>query len=124
MSFRTGAATISLQRIVTHSGFWLDHADRRAEYTIHDDDGRAEAATWSCEATAYLALHKGREAAAELQKFIDHRTIVGNYPLASLARLGLARAYVLQGSIVSGALSLCRIIDPMYHTSMWWKSRK
>ena len=30
-------------------------------------------------------------------KFIDHRTIVANYPLASLARLGLARAYVLQG---------------------------
>ena len=44
----------------------------------------------------YLALHQGKEAAAEFQKFIDHRTIVVNYPLASLARLGLARAYVLQ----------------------------
>jgi eukaryotic-like serine/threonine-protein kinase len=47
-------------------------------------------------AQAYLALHQGKEAAAEFQKFIDHRTIVANYPLASLARLGLARAYVLQ----------------------------
>jgi eukaryotic-like serine/threonine-protein kinase len=46
---------------------------------------------------AYLALHQGKEAAAEFQKFIDHRTIVANSPLASLARLGLARAYVLQG---------------------------
>ena len=46
---------------------------------------------------AYLALHQGKEAAAEFQKFIDHRTIVANYPLASLARLGLARAYALQG---------------------------
>jgi serine/threonine protein kinase len=45
---------------------------------------------------AYLALHQGKEAAAEFQKFIDHRTIVANYPLASLARLGLARAYSLQ----------------------------
>src|SRR5262249_32185635 len=39
---------------------------------------------------AYLALHQGQDAAAEFQKFIDHRTIVANYPLASLARLGLA----------------------------------
>jgi serine/threonine protein kinase len=46
---------------------------------------------------AFLALHRGKEAVAEFQKFIDHRTIVANYPLASLARLGLARAYVLQG---------------------------
>jgi serine/threonine protein kinase len=45
---------------------------------------------------AYLALHQGKEAAAEFLKFIDHRTIVANYPLASLARLGLARAYALQ----------------------------
>jgi tetratricopeptide (TPR) repeat protein len=46
---------------------------------------------------AYLALHQGKEAAAEFQKFIDHRTIVANYPLASLARLGLARSQALQG---------------------------
>jgi tetratricopeptide (TPR) repeat protein len=46
---------------------------------------------------AYLALRQGREAAAEFQKFIDHRTIVANSPLASLARLGLARAHALQG---------------------------
>ena len=46
---------------------------------------------------AYLALHQGKEAAAEFQKFIDYRTIVANYPLASLSHLGLARAYVLQG---------------------------
>jgi hypothetical protein len=39
-------------------------------------------------------MHQGKEAAAELQKFIDHRTIVANHPLA---RLGLARAYPLQG---------------------------
>ena len=46
---------------------------------------------------AYLALHQGKEAATEFQKFIDHRTIVANSPLAALARLGLARAYALQG---------------------------
>jgi predicted Zn-dependent protease len=45
---------------------------------------------------AYLALHQGKEAAAEFQKFIDHRTIAANSPLAALARLGLARAYAQQ----------------------------
>jgi hypothetical protein len=46
---------------------------------------------------AHLALRQGKEAATEFQKFIDHRTIVANSPLASLARLGLARAYALSG---------------------------
>jgi len=46
---------------------------------------------------AFLALHKGREAAAEFQKYIDHPGVVRNYPLGSLARLGLARAYAVQG---------------------------
>jgi tetratricopeptide (TPR) repeat protein len=46
---------------------------------------------------AHLALHQGKEAAAEFQKFIDHRTVVINFPLASLARLGIARAYAIQG---------------------------
>ena len=46
---------------------------------------------------AYLALHQGKEAAAEFQKFVDHRTIAANSPLASLAHLGLARAQAVQG---------------------------
>jgi serine/threonine protein kinase/tetratricopeptide (TPR) repeat protein len=47
---------------------------------------------------AYLMLHDGRGAAAEFQKFIDHRGLVGNYPWGALARLGLARAYALEGN--------------------------
>jgi serine/threonine protein kinase/Tfp pilus assembly protein PilF len=46
---------------------------------------------------AYLGLHQGKEAAAEFQKFLDHRGVVLSYPLAALSRLGLARAYTLQG---------------------------
>jgi eukaryotic-like serine/threonine-protein kinase len=46
---------------------------------------------------AYLRLHRGGEAAVEFQKFIDHRGIVVSLPLGALARLGLARAYVLSG---------------------------
>ena len=46
---------------------------------------------------AYLATHEGKSAAAEFQKFMDYRSIVRNSPIAALARLGLARAYLLQG---------------------------
>jgi eukaryotic-like serine/threonine-protein kinase len=46
---------------------------------------------------AYLLLHDGQRAAAEFQKFIDHRGLVVNFPWGALARLGLARAYALQG---------------------------
>jgi len=46
---------------------------------------------------AYLALHQGKEAAAEFHKFIDHRTVIVNFALAAPARLGLARAHALQG---------------------------
>ena len=46
---------------------------------------------------AYLMLHDGKAAAAEFQKFIDHRGVVMNFPWGALARLGLARAYAMQG---------------------------
>jgi tetratricopeptide (TPR) repeat protein/predicted Ser/Thr protein kinase len=46
---------------------------------------------------AYLMLHDGNRAAAEFQKFIDHRGMVVNFPLGALARLELARAYAMQG---------------------------
>jgi len=46
---------------------------------------------------AYLMLNDGNAAAAEFQKFIDHRGVVGNFPWGALARLGLARAYAIRG---------------------------
>jgi DNA-binding winged helix-turn-helix (wHTH) protein/Flp pilus assembly protein TadD len=46
---------------------------------------------------AYLAAHKGNEAAAEFQKILDHRGIVVNDSIGALAHLQLGRAYVLQG---------------------------
>jgi len=48
----------------------------------------------------YLMLHDGNRAAAEFQKFMDHRGLVVNFPWGALARLGLARAYALQGDTV------------------------
>jgi serine/threonine protein kinase/tetratricopeptide (TPR) repeat protein len=46
---------------------------------------------------AYLMLHKGNEAAAEFQKILDHRGVVQNSLVASLAHLGLGRAYAMAG---------------------------
>ena len=46
---------------------------------------------------ADLMLHQGIAATAEFQKFLDNRSMVINSPLAPLARLELARAYVMQG---------------------------
>jgi tetratricopeptide (TPR) repeat protein len=46
---------------------------------------------------AYLALHKGTEAAAEFQKIADHPGVVHNSVTGALAKLGLARAYALEG---------------------------
>jgi eukaryotic-like serine/threonine-protein kinase len=45
---------------------------------------------------AYLLLLRGREAAGEFQKVLDHPGIVINSPIAALARLGLAHAFTLQ----------------------------
>ena len=50
-----------------------------------------------CPWRAYLAAHKGSEAAAEFQKILDHRGLVLNQPIGALAHFGLGRAYVLQG---------------------------
>ncbi len=45
----------------------------------------------------YLAGHRGREAAAEFQRILDHRGIVVTAPIGALAHLQLGRAYALSG---------------------------
>jgi predicted Zn-dependent protease len=46
---------------------------------------------------AYLQAREGAKAAAEYQKILDHRGIEPTSPFYVLARLGLGRAYALQG---------------------------
>jgi DNA-binding winged helix-turn-helix (wHTH) protein/tetratricopeptide (TPR) repeat protein len=67
---------------------------------------------------AYLMLNDGNRAAVEFQKFVDHRGLVVNFPWGALARLGLARAYALQGdtakarSAYQDFLTLWKDADP------------
>ncbi len=46
---------------------------------------------------AYLAARQGAQAAAEFQKILDHRALVGSDPIGALAHLGLARARAMSG---------------------------
>ena len=46
---------------------------------------------------AYLAVHRGAEAAVEFQKILDHRGVVVSDPVGALAHLELGRAYALSG---------------------------
>jgi eukaryotic-like serine/threonine-protein kinase len=46
---------------------------------------------------AHLRAHQSEEAAAEYQKLLDHPGLVLNSATGALARLGLARAYAMQG---------------------------
>jgi DNA-binding winged helix-turn-helix (wHTH) protein/tetratricopeptide (TPR) repeat protein len=50
--------------------------------------------------SAYLAAHRGAEAAAEFNKILDQRGAVSNEPIGALAHLGLGRAYAVDGEIV------------------------
>lgn len=52
---------------------------------------------------AYLASGQSQAAAAEFQKIVDHKGIVGNCWTGALAHLGLARASALQARTVQGA---------------------
>ena len=47
---------------------------------------------------AYLAAHRGSEAAIEFQKILDQRGVVWNEPIGALARLQLGRAYAMAGN--------------------------
>ena len=48
---------------------------------------------------AYLAAHRGSEAAAEFRKILDQRGAVSNETIGALAHLGLGRAYAANGDV-------------------------
>jgi len=77
---------------------------------------------------AYLATHRGSEAASEFQKILDHRGLVLNEPTGALAHLQLGRAYAMQGDVVKAKaayqdfLALWKDADPDVPTLIAAKS--
>jgi eukaryotic-like serine/threonine-protein kinase len=67
---------------------------------------------------AYLLEHNGSAAAAEFQKLLDHRGIVGNFVTGSLAHLQIGRAYAMAGdtakakTVYQDFLTLWKDADP------------
>ena len=55
---------------------------------------------------ALLAAHRYAEAAAEFQKILDHRGIVGADPIGALAHLQLGRAFALSGDLAKSKLPI------------------
>jgi eukaryotic-like serine/threonine-protein kinase len=60
---------------------------------------------------AYLALHRGADAAAEFQKILDHPALVVSDPIAVLARMELGRALVLSGDKVKAKAAYADFLD-------------
>ena len=54
---------------------------------------------------AYLAMHRGAEAAGEFQKVIDHRGIVLSDPIGAVARVQLGRAFAASGEVQKATLA-------------------
>jgi tetratricopeptide (TPR) repeat protein len=52
---------------------------------------------------AYLRAGQGERAAAEFQKILEHRGLVGNSPVGALAHLGLARAYSVSSEMAKSS---------------------
>jgi tetratricopeptide (TPR) repeat protein len=60
---------------------------------------------------AYLKVGQGNLAATEFQKIIEHRGLVGNYPLGALAHLQLGRAYALAGDTAKARAAYLEFIN-------------
>jgi tetratricopeptide (TPR) repeat protein len=93
-------ATIEIQRNNPTQAIKLLEA--ASPYELGSGPGTAGYLPIYTRAQAYLQAREGAKAAAEYQKILDHRGIDPTNPLYTLARLGLGRAYALQGGVGAG----------------------
>jgi eukaryotic-like serine/threonine-protein kinase len=77
---------------------------------------------------AYLAAKQGTQATAEFQKIVDWQGVAVNEPIAALAQLGLARAYLEAGDVRKGREAYDRFFAlwkdadggiPVLHEAQW-----
>ena len=106
-----------------HAAIALERNDPRQAIALAQTPGSMDLAfsdmlTVFLRGEAYLRLGDGERAAVEFQKFLDHWGLVGNAPGGALARLGLARAYAMEGKVADARaayaafLTLWRNADP------------
>jgi DNA-binding winged helix-turn-helix (wHTH) protein len=75
----------------------LEYLQAAAPHEVGDPDGSNAWFPTFLRGQAYLMARQGREAAAEFQKILDHRGIVLCSSIGALARLQIARAFIMQG---------------------------
>ena len=61
----------------------------------------------------YLLAHNGTAAAAEFQKLLDHRGVVGNFVTGSLTHLQIGRAYAIAGDTAKAKVAY------QYFLALW-----
>jgi tetratricopeptide (TPR) repeat protein/tRNA A-37 threonylcarbamoyl transferase component Bud32 len=95
VSLPVARAIIELQRNSPTRAITLLEAS--SPYELGSWAGAPSYSPINTRAQAYLQAREGAKAAAEYQKILDHRGIDPLNPVYALARLGLGRAYALQG---------------------------
>jgi eukaryotic-like serine/threonine-protein kinase len=90
-------AQLALNRM--RAGEALEKLQASVPYELGDSDGSNALFPVFLRGQAYLDAGRGREAAVEFQKIVDHPGTVLNETIGSLAHLGLGRAYALAGDI-------------------------
>ena len=96
----------------------LEFLQMAAPYELGSADGSNPLFPVYLRGNAYLMAHRGKEAAAEYQKILDHSGVVLYSPISALAHLQIARAFMLQGETAKARaayqdfLSLWKDADP------------
>jgi tetratricopeptide (TPR) repeat protein len=89
LALNRGDGAAAVDALSAASAYELGHTNDDFTFALYPVYLRGE---------AYLAAKNGAAAVSELQKILDHSSIVGNEPIGALAHLGLARAYSLSGN--------------------------
>jgi eukaryotic-like serine/threonine-protein kinase len=95
MDIPTTQAIIELQRNNPEKAIALLESAR--PYELGGGPGAAGYVPTYIRGEAFLKAREGKEAGAEFQRILDHRGVDPTSPLYTLSRLGLARAYAIQG---------------------------
>jgi eukaryotic-like serine/threonine-protein kinase len=96
LALRSGDGAKAIEALVPSVPYELGQCNTTFTFSLYPVYLRGE---------AYLSAKQGTAAASEFQKIVDHSGVVGNQPIGALARLGMARAFVLSGDTTKAKTS-------------------